>query len=153
MGDLVEREGGMSLIGLLVVLAILAALGGMAVLAVSRLARDPTATSARLSGLTQTAGPAGGLLAPGSPADGPNVAACIANARSVERAAAAKQAADGAFPATVDELVDGRWLAEPPVLRGYALTMEVSGGRPTGKVVVNGVPAEQGCVAPSARVP
>ena len=155
MDDQRDGEGGASLLGVVLVLVILGALGGLAVLAVNRLVADPSLTSARLNGLVPPDAVADGGAAarPRSPAFGPSITACTATVRSVEQAVAAKHATDGTYPATVAELVAGRWLSGPPVLGGHELTMEVAGGRPTGKVLVNGLPPEQGCAAPQPSRP
>ena len=155
MGDRGQGEDGASLLGVVTVLVILGALAGLTVLAVTKLAYDPVATSTRLGGLT----PSGGLVESGpstvtaqprSLADSASTSACQTNVRAVEAAAAAKHAADGRFPAAMSDLVAGGWLEEAPVIRGYELTLHTAGGRPTGKVLVNGLPADQGCAAPRA---
>lgn len=148
--ELMKRESGLSLVGVLVVLVIL---GGLAALAVAALPGDGAGTSGPLQGLIPGELPDGGSASgvpaglPASPAAGARVAACLANVRSVQQAAGGKHAADGSFPATVAELVAGHWLADAPVQRGYDLMMEAVGGRPSGKVLVNGLPADQGCAA------
>lgn len=140
--------------GTLVVLVIL---GGLAVLVVTAWPTDPSGTSATLRGLTSEANlagkPAGGAAALRTPVAPADAAACTANVRSVEQAAAAKHASDGAFPATVAELVAERWLATAPALAGHELTMEAIGGRPTGKILVNGRPAGEGCATPPRSGP
>lgn len=154
MADNRKGQDGASLLGVLVVVMILGALAGLAVLSITKLAYDPAATSTRLSGLT----PSGGLIdggssatatRPRSVANDASAAACQTNVRTIEAAAAAKRATDGSFPATIDELVAGRWLDEAPVIRGYELTLQTLGGRPTGKVLVNGLPANEGCAGVS----
>jgi hypothetical protein len=143
-----RTESGLSLVGILVVILIL---GTLAALTVAALNSDLLGTSA-LSGVSSGDLAGGGTRSgaatgPGFRA-GATTASCIANVRTVEQAAATKHASDGVFPATVAELVTGHWLDEAPVLPGYALTIEVVGGRPTGKVLVNGSAADQGCAAP-----
>ena len=144
-----RTESGVSLVGMLVVVVIL---GTLAALTVAALNSDLLGTS-DVSGLSPNADPGGSGAGPGAAA-GPRVAAgattasCTANVRTLEQAAAAEHAADGAFPATVTELVTGHWLDEPPALPGYELTMESVGGRPTGRILVNGLPAAQGCATP-----
>jgi len=144
-----------SLVGVLVVLVILSALGAMAAFAVSRVPTSP-----HLSGLTpaEEAGlanktPGSGPSQPRSPVQAAAPAACMANVRLIEQAATAKFGIDGTFPATVTDLVSGRWLDEAPALKGYDLTMATVDGRPTGKVLVNDLAAEQGCAAPPRKGP
>lgn len=142
-----RMDRGASLVGVLVVLVILGALATVAVAAVNS---DVLGTAS----LTPAGDPGSGGAVPGgtagpprSPTAGAAPAACLANVRSVEEAATAKHASDGAFPATLAELVAGRWLDEAPSQRGYDLTLETAAGRPSGKVLVNGLPAQQGCAA------
>lgn len=149
-----DPDGGASLVGVLVVVMILGLLGTLGLLAFSVLPSDPLGTS-NLQGLEPVGGgPANGGAAPGaapgrpvSPVASAVTAACMSNVQLLVQAAATKQATDGAFPATVAELVTGRWLSEAPTLRGYDMTMESVGDRPTGKILVNDQPAEQGCAA------
>jgi hypothetical protein len=144
----VDPDRGASLVGVLVVLVILGALAAVAVAVVNRDVLD-TAALSRLApaSIPEEGGPvAGGAPAPPrSPTAGASPAACLANVRTVEQAAAAKHASDGAFPATVAELVSGHWLDEAPSQRGFDITLEAAAGQPSGKVLVNGLPAEQGC--------
>jgi len=154
--DEAEGERGVSLVGTLVVLVIL---GGLAVVVLSAWPDDPSGTSATLRGLTSEANLAGGG-APNAAAGGPRspvgdagAVACTANVRSLEQAAATMHASAGTFPATVSELVGGRWLSEAPVSPGYALTMAVTDGQPNGRILVNGLPADQGCAAPPRARP
>lgn len=147
-----DREGGASLVGVLVVVMILGLLGTLGLLAFSVLPSDPVGTSS-LKALEPGGDLAGAGASstvsgrPRSPTAGGASAACMSNVRVIGQAAATKHATDGAFPATVDELVQGRWLSEAPSLRGYDLTMELVGGQPTGRILVNDQPAEQGCAA------
>ena len=151
-----EGERGVSLVGTLVVLVIL---GGLAVVVLRAWPDNPSGTSATLRGLTSEANLAGGGApnaaagAPRSPTGQADAAACTANVRSIELAAATMHASGGAFPSSVSELVTGRWLSEAPATPGYVLTMAGVGGQRTGKVLVNTLPAEQGCAAPPRVVP
>lgn len=146
----VSRERGASVVAVLVLLVIL---GGLSVVALAALPSDPSTPTDALDGGTAGGGLPGGAgtdAAPGhrrSPAAGALAAACTATARTIGAAAATKHAADGAFPATVAELVAGGWLSSPPALPGYELTLESTIGRPTGRILVNGQPADQGCAA------
>lgn len=143
-------ERGASLVGLLVVLVIL---GGVAALAVVALPGGGGGAPGPLQDLLPAGVPDGerasGVASSRPPAltTGATTAACVANVKSIEQAAAAKHALDGAFPANIAELVAGHWLAEMPSVRGYDMTAEVVGGRPTGVILVNGQPGGQGCGA------
>jgi len=154
--DPAQGERGVSLVGTLVVLVIL---GGLAVLVLSAWPDDPSGTSATLRSLTSEANLAGGGTpnvaagAPRSPMGAADAAACTATVRSIEQAAAAKHATDGAFPSSISELVTGRWLSEAPATPGHALTMAEVGGRRNGKVLVNGLPSDQGCAVPGPSTP
>lgn len=150
MTDRVSGEGGASLVGTLVVLGILGALAIFVVRA------WPTASPGNSATVRQLAEEASGVGSPAPaqprpPAAVASTAACQASVRSIEQAAAAKRASDGTFPTGIGELVSGRWLAEAPSLPGYDLSMEAAGGVLTGRVLVNGRPADQGCAAGPPR--
>ena len=156
VNDEVERQRGASLLSVLMVIMILGGLAGVAAYGMSRVAKDPLHASPG-AGLTPEdrtllagkAPPQGGAsLAPRRPTDGASTAACLSNVRTIEAASTAKFAIDGTFPATLAELVSGRWLPEVPDLKGYELTMEAADGQPNGKVLVNGLPSAEGCAAP-----
>lgn len=157
MSDQMDTDRGASVVGVLVVLVILGALAGLAFVA---LPTDPSGTSSRLEGLgpdlsAVRGGPASSTAStrPPSPVAGATTGSCATTARTVQTAVGAKQAADGVAPSSVSELVAGGWLSQAPALRGYELTLEQAGGRPTGKVLVNGLPAEQGCSVPPKSGP
>lgn len=75
-------------------------------------------------------------------------AACKANVGVVDAAIAAKYATDGAYPASMEELVVGHWLDAAPATAGYQMSLEVVGSQPTGRLLVNGKPGVDGCDAP-----
>lgn len=139
----VGPERGASLVSLLLVVVVL---GALAALAVTALPNDPSGTASPLPGRTPSSGGAT-PGAPRSPAAGAADAACTSTARTLAASVAAKQAVDGAFPATVEEMVAAGYLASAPSVRGREFSLEAVGGRPTGKVLVNGLPSEQGCAA------
>jgi len=146
MDDKVDRDQGASLVGILALLVVLAAMGA----AVFTLLNKDLLGTSDLSALTQDepgAGPGSSAPTsrPRSPAAGATSAACTADVRTLEQAAAVKHAADGAYPTAIAELVAGHWISEAPALRGYELTLEVVGGTPTGRILVNGLPADRGC--------
>ena len=152
MTDRLGGEGGASLVGTLVVLVILGALG---ILVVKAWPSGTPGTSATLRQLTSEAN---GVESPAPvparpPTAAANTGACQISVRTIEQAAAAKRASDGTFPTGIDELVSGRWLAEVPNLPGYELSMEAVGGASTGRVLVNGRPADQGCAVPQRTSP
>ena len=134
--DQESRDRGASLVSVLLVLVVLGSLAGLALMA---LPDEPSVGPS----LDASAGAPSTSAQPRSLPDGATQAACTATVRAVEQAAAAKLAVDGRFPATVEELVSGGWLSTVPVLRGYQLLIDTA----TGKVLVNGLPAGQGCAA------
>jgi hypothetical protein len=145
MREQLDLESGVSLVGVVVVLVIL---GALAALAVTALPSDP-GTAGRLQGLVPDDDLVDGGAAPRprSPADAPATAACTITAQTLGTAWAAKHAADGTNPATLGELVATGYLSAAPDHRGYEYTLEAVGGRATGKVLVNGMPYQQGCAA------
>jgi hypothetical protein len=88
-----------------------------------------------------------------APANSPSMpsaarqAACRANVEVVEAAIGTKHATDGAYPSSIDELVNGHWLDSAPTSAGYQMTIEVLDGQATGRLLVNGQPAAQGCAS------
>ena len=150
--DRVGGERGASLVGTLVVLVIL---GALAIFVVRAWPSGSPGTSATVRQLAAEANGVGSPAPaqPRPPTAVASTAACQASVRTVEQAAAAKRASDGTFPTGIAELVGGRWLAEMPSLPGYELSMESVGAAPTGRVLVNGRPADQGCAAPPRTGP
>ena len=152
MTDRVRGESGVSLAGTLVVLVILGALALFVVRAWPSGSPGTSATVRQLAADANRAGsPAPAQARP--PTAVAITAACQASVRTIEQAAVAKRTSDGTFPTDIAELVSGRWLAEVPSLPGYELSMEAVGGTPTGRVLVNGRPADQGCAAPPRTGP
>ena len=137
-------ERGFSLVGTILVLVIL---GGMATVVVASLpGRDPNLV---IGG--SNAAP-GASASAGSPAPRPPsligsaaIAACQADERSIEEAVAAMHASTGRYPATVAEMVAGHWLTQSPTVTAFAFSLETTGGRPTGRVLVNGSVGVGGC--------
>jgi hypothetical protein len=134
--DQESRDRGAGLVSVLVVLVVLGSLAGLAFMALPD--GPPVGPS-----LDASAGAASTPAQPRSLPDSATEAACTASVRAIEQAATAKLAADGRFPGSVEELVIGGWLSAAPVLPGYQLLIEAA----TGKVLVNGLPAGQGCAA------
>ena len=139
------REAGSSLIGVLVVLVIL---GAMAAAVVATLGRDEQ-TATALSQLTP-----GGTMDSGTPAAGPiaagpiaasSVAACRADVATLETAMAAVHASSGTYPASLAELQASGLVGDLPEIPGLTFGPEISGGQPTGRILVNGRPADEGC--------
>lgn len=156
-------EQGMSLVGMLLTLVIL---GGMAAIAVHALggdSTDPTGTgipSALAPGLLPASGgdpvAEGGASAgagPGGPAalaHSASPAVCMQDAATLESAMSAASVTGGTFPTTLAELVAKGFLSELPDAPGYTFAPEVVGGRATGKILVNGLPARTGgCQTPT----
>lgn len=146
-------EDGLSLVGMLVVLALL---GALTVLAVSSLGGDDDLIGAARPGSrlhpaagAAGAGPGGGT---GEGAAGlvgaSSVAACQADVAAIESAMTAARAVLGRFPATVAELVTSGFLSEVPHRAGFAFSVEMVNGSATGRVLVNGRPAEESCTSP-----
>jgi hypothetical protein len=93
-------------------------------------------------------GPSAGAGNPPSLASNARTAACRTNVDVVATATRTKQATDGAYAASIDELIAGKWLDSAPDTKGFAMTLEVVEGKPTGQVLVNGKPGAQACDAP-----
>lgn len=142
MAHRMHTDRGASLVSVLIVLVVL---GGLGALAVAALPDDPSGTSDELRSLESTLAPAAPTSAGGgvrSLSAGAGADACMIMVRTLNTAAEAKHAADGTYPADPADLVPG-YLSEEPAIRGYVLRMEANG-----KVLVNDLPAEQGCAAP-----
>lgn len=140
-----ERQGGSSLVGILVVLVVL---GGMAALAVSSLTtgvttgvgsgRDPVGVGGFGGVLGTESGPSGSGGRASGPLGGAAASACKADFTAVQAAVAAKQGRDGQPAGSVGQLVSEGWLSQPPANRGYQVELEVLDGVPTGAILVNG---------------
>lgn len=155
---------GVSLISTLVVLV---TLGAMSAIVFSALSKGeskstketkalldelnaPTPAGQAAAGAAAEADMAGASAArPPSLAGMARTSACKANVGVLQAATATKHASDGAWPASVDELVAGHWIDSAPSTAGYHITLEVVGGQPTGQVLVNGRPGAQGCDGPA----
>lgn len=154
MGARRTGEGGLGLVGMLVVLALL---GALAVLASSSLGGDDDPIGAARPGsrLVPAAGAAG--AGPGGGTGGgaaglvsaSSVAACQADVAAIESAMTAAHATLGRFPATVAELVTSGFLSAAPHRAGFAFSLEIVNGSATGRVLVNGRPAEESCTSPA----
>jgi hypothetical protein len=137
---------GASLVGILLVLVIL---GGLATVAVTSLP-----SGGGLLGRGSSAEPGTSTnVGPGSPianrgqslTAAASRAACQADARSIEDAVAEFRAANGAYPQTLNDIAAGRWLSQVPIDRDHHFSLETIGGRPTGRVLVDGRPWADGC--------
>lgn len=150
MGARRTGEGGLGLVGMLVVLAVL---GALVVLAVSSLGGDegPIGAAGPGTGLVPGGAAPGAVGGAGALVGASSVAACSADVAAIESALAAANATLGRFPATVPELVTSGFLSEAPDRPGFAFSVEMVAGSPTGRVLVNGRPADEGCATPSAR--
>lgn len=142
----VPRERPQSGAGLLSVLVVVAILGGLAVLSMSATdfqvdMEPPGASMPEASpGAVQTPAPA-----PARPGDAARQVACEANYRAVQTALATAQAASGTLAMTVEELVQGGWLSPSVATDDPGITLEVSNGAPTGRILVDGQPGPSAC--------
>lgn len=153
---------GVSLLSTLFVLVILGAMAGVVVASLptgdtksdkerNKLLNElnaPTPAGQAAGGAAAEAnmgGPSAGAGNSSSLASNARTAACRANVGVVEAAVTTKHGTDGTYPASVDELVAGHWLDAAPSTVGYQITLELAGGQPTGRVLVNGQPGVQGC--------
>lgn len=146
-------DAGLSLISLLFTLVILGLMAAIAVKIGDGSKKDSAETSGLLSQMGGAAGAAdavaGGVQAgaggvagiAGSAAS----AACRANVAIVERALETLKTQGEALPASVDELVARGKINQIPSVRGYTLSLEVVDGSPTGAVLINDRPANEGC--------
>ncbi len=144
------REAGSSLIGVLVVLVILGAMAAAVVATLGRDEQTATALSQLTPGGTMDSGtPAAGPIAAGPIAAGPiaasSVAACRADVATLETAMAAVHASSGTYPASLAELQASGLVGDLPEIPGLTFGPEISGGQPTGRILVNGRPADEGC--------
>lgn len=133
-------DEGMSLIGLLVVLVVL---GAMAAVVASTL----TGETGTLT-LLEQASPELGAEAPARPAGLPGAAssvACRTDVATLETAMGTAQAIEGTYPASLSDLMARGFLSELPNRPGLLYAPEVIDGRATGRVLVNGLPAGDGC--------
>jgi hypothetical protein len=172
-GNRGENPPGVGLISTLVVLVTMGALGAIVVSSLpfgggssdtqaksllneanaqgdaSKLVGAPSPAGQVLGGAAAEANMGGPSAAnPPSLPSTARTAACKDNLRTVEAAIATKNATDGAYATSIDELVAGHWLDAAPSMVGYQMTLEVANGQPTGHVLVNGQPGIEGCNAP-----
>lgn len=138
-----ERELGGSLVGLLVVLVAIGAMAALAVSALSgNLATDPLSGLAPTSpGHEAASGPAGAAGLTGAAAG----AACRSDVATLESAMGAAQAVNGTYPASLAELRAMGFVSELPDRPGLAYSPEVAGTSGTGRILVNGLRADEGC--------
>ena len=134
-------EPGSSLVGVVLVVAILA---GLAVVVVASLGSDgKVAGTVAGVGLTRPGDPnapaAGGLPSAAS------VAACMADVATLEAAMAAANALRGSYPGSLAELQSSGFLSEQPERVGLSFAPETVEGKATGRILVNGRSADEGC--------
>jgi hypothetical protein len=148
-----ERESG--LVGLLVVLVVLGAMAAVAFTALGGSDGEPTSNPSGLAAEVVPAAKADlGAVARSGEALRTGIAdqasnACTADVRTVATAVAAYEASRGSYPGAVDQLVTAGLLTQAPSSPGYAVTLESTGGKPTGRVLVNGMDPSAGCEAPT----
>lgn len=90
------------------------------------------------------AGPAG-VQGGARPAGAAAVAACRADVAALDTALAAALVTDGTYPGALSELTARGYLSAPPDSPGRAFSAEEVDGRPTGRVLANGRPSQEGC--------
>ena len=140
-------SAGAGLLGLVVLLVVLGALVAVVLAALDGEDDDGSGgpgTVAAPGGPPPVAGEAG----PGGPAGlagAATRAACAEDARTLESAMAADHATSGSYPTTLEELRARGWVSELPARPGVEFAPEVVDGRPTGRILVNGSPAAEGC--------
>lgn len=139
-------SAGAGLLGLVVLLVVL---GALVAVALAALDGDDDG-SGGLGSVVAPGGPlpVGGPAGPGGPAGlagAATRAACAEDVRTLESAMAADHATRGSFPATLEELRAHGFVSELPARPGVAFAPEVVDGRPTGRILVNGLPAAEGC--------
>ena len=125
----------------------LVALGAMAALAVTALTGEVGVGGLpELATTVPGADAAGGT--PGRPA-GPigaaSAVACTADVATLETAMRSANAIDGTYPVSLTELVARGFVSELPARPGLVFAPEVSDGRATGRILVNGLPPAEGC--------
>lgn len=125
-------------------LLVVVLLGALAALVVVALPDDLPPSGSGLERVVPPGPAPGGPVAGQGPAPvaAASAEACAVTARTLQAAAEAKRAADGTYPSTAAELVRAGYLSEEPRLRGFELTFD--GGR----VLVNGLPPDEGCTKP-----
>jgi hypothetical protein len=137
-----RREAGTSLVGLLLVVAVLA---GMATVVVASLGENDK-VARTVAGVGPT-GPGEGVTPAGAGnlPDAASTAACQADVAVLESAMAAAHAVRGTYPVSLSELQTGGFLSEQPARPGVTFTPETVEGKATGRVLVDGLPAAEGC--------
>lgn len=141
------------MVGLLIALVVLGAMAAVAFTALGGSEGEPTSKPSGLAAEVVPAAKAdldavaqsGEALRTGITRQASN--ACTVDARTVATAVAAYEASRGSYPAGVDQLVTAGLLAQAPSSPGYAVTLESTGGTPTGRVLVNGMDPGAGCEA------
>jgi len=139
-----RQELGASLVGILVVLV---TLGALAALAASALTGEQGVTGPADPATTTPGTSTGDVTArrPAGSVGAASAAACKADAATLETAMNSAHAIDGAYPASVSDLVARGFLSEVPGRPGVAFAPEMVGGQATGRILVNGLPAAEGC--------
>lgn len=138
----VRGEHGISLVGLVFVVAIV---GVMAAVAVQTLDQDrmadPGAAPASSTSIQAEASAGRPVTAIRAAA----IAACLANVAALQRAAAAATVTTGHGPESLDDLMRHGFIHDfqPPAGYRYELRPAADGGAP--RVVVNGIPGDEGC--------
>lgn len=138
-------SAGAGLLGLLVLLVVL---GALVAVALAALDGDDGGSGGLGSVAPGGPAPVAGAAGPGGPAGlagAATRAACAEDVRTLESAMAADHATRGSYPATLEELRAHGFVSELPARPGVAFAPEVVDGRPTGRILVNGLPAAEGC--------